>query len=227
MPRRAPAVRTPSVPVTSNPLPSATAVPLRSSIRMRSAWIDSASVIAACSPAPSDWKRSVVYRFNPYHLGPRRKLSYPLANHERSRGMAELLVHGVPARTPFPTIAAKAQSDRWKAGKKWGWCLPQPGASKAQSLQAPAFSFRVFHGCSQSTHHGPEKLIELEAGLNSQEALQLGLGETVVLVSSAASASSARRDKSPPSAASRWARSSGMWTVTVMAIFLRLTCKNS
>jgi hypothetical protein len=62
-----------------------------------------------------------------------------------------------------------------------------------------------------------KKPVELEAGLKPKKALQFWLGETVVLVLLGRERLQRRGERSPPAALKRWARSSGIWTVTRMS----------
>lgn len=81
--------------------------------------------------------------------------------------MAKFLVYGIGYEHLSKQVAATGRCDRWTKGKKWGWCQPQPGASKAQAFEAPAFTFRVFLGVLNPHIMGLEELVKLEAGLNS------------------------------------------------------------
>jgi hypothetical protein len=157
-PRRAARLRTPSVPVTSNPLPSAAAVPLRSSMRMRSACNDSASVIALVLWLPTIGARHL-RSLQPVLSPPTPEDRQP--SHEPKREPRDGRVPGARRRAqiPFQTIGARGRFDQWTVGKKWGWCQPLPGASKAQAFKAPAFTFRVFPCVLNPYIMGLEKLV--------------------------------------------------------------------
>jgi hypothetical protein len=66
---------------------------------------------------------------------------------------------------------------------------------------------------------GLQKTIQLIARLETKQPPEFSPGDTAGFVFFQAKPSSARRDKSSPSALRRLARSSGMGTVTFMALF--------
>jgi hypothetical protein len=89
------------------------------------------------------------------------------------------------------------------------------GALESQARKALTLPLGVFLCVLHPHIVGLEELVELVAGLSSEELLQFWLAETIVpvfLYSSAANASRARRDKSPPAALSRVARCSGTFS---------------
>ena len=112
-----------------------------------------------CSQRP---KRGVVPNVDAGHLNPRRKISRPVANEGRSRGMPEFLMHGVGYEHGADQPRKECRCDRWKAGRRAGWYQPQPGASEAQAFKASAFALGVLTGIFDPDIVSFQEFIELE-----------------------------------------------------------------